>query len=88
MFNDERDWFFEKRFGMFIHWGIYAISGWQEQEQYRRRLPRAEYTPLMNKFNREIMILNNGSIWLKAPECAIFVLPPNTSMDSACGTQP
>ena len=24
-FGDGRDWFFRKRFGMFIHWGLYAI---------------------------------------------------------------
>ena len=24
-FGDGRDWFFEKRFGMFVHWGLYAI---------------------------------------------------------------
>ena len=26
-FNDGRDWFFNKRFGMFVHWGLYAIPG-------------------------------------------------------------
>ncbi|NLE54079.1 MAG: hypothetical protein GX617_04000, partial [Lentisphaerae bacterium] len=30
-FNDDRDWFFDKRFGLFIHWGIYALDGWHEQ---------------------------------------------------------
>ncbi|MFO7924245.1 MAG: alpha-L-fucosidase, partial [Bacteroidales bacterium] len=30
-FGDCRDWFFEKRFGMFVHWGLYAIPGWHEQ---------------------------------------------------------
>jgi hypothetical protein len=24
-FGDGRDWFFEKRFGMFVHWGLYAM---------------------------------------------------------------
>jgi hypothetical protein len=23
-FGDERDWFFEKRYGMFVHWGLYS----------------------------------------------------------------
>ncbi len=50
-FNDGRDWFFEKRFGMFIHWGIYSINAWHEQEQYRMGLSRKEYAPLMKKFN-------------------------------------
>lgn len=50
-FGDQRDWFFEKRFGLFIHWGLYALNGWQEQDQWRRRVPRADYVPLMHRFN-------------------------------------
>ena len=26
-FGDKRDWFFEKRFGLFLHWGIYSVGG-------------------------------------------------------------
>ena len=50
-FADERDWFFEKRFGLFIHWGIYAVPGIHEQHQYRLGLPRVEYGKLMHQFN-------------------------------------
>jgi alpha-L-fucosidase len=50
-FNDGRDWFGEKRFGMFIHWGIYSVAGWHEQHMYRKKLSRAEYAPLMQQFN-------------------------------------
>lgn len=50
-FGDGRDWFFEKRFGMFIHWGIYAIPGWHEQHQWRGRVPRAEYVQLAVRWN-------------------------------------
>lgn len=50
-FNDARDWFTEKRFGLFIHWGLYALNAWQEQEQWRRGIPRAEYVPLQQQFN-------------------------------------
>lgn len=50
-FGDGRDWFFEKRFGMFVHWGIYSIPAWHEQHQARRGVPRAEYEPLMYQFN-------------------------------------
>ena len=42
-FGDGRDWFFEKRFGMFVHWGLYAIAGFHEQHQWRKRVARAEY---------------------------------------------
>ena len=50
-FHDKRDWFNEKRFGMFIHWGLYAITGWHEQMEWRGRMPRKEYEPLMHRFN-------------------------------------
>lgn len=50
-FGDGRDWFFEKRFGMFIHWGLYSIPGWHEQHQYRARVERNEYAKLVNYWN-------------------------------------
>ncbi|MFH1477332.1 MAG: alpha-L-fucosidase [Verrucomicrobiota bacterium] len=50
-FNDGRDWFFEKRFGLFVTWGIYAVHGWHEQEQFRKAMSREEYSVLKNQFN-------------------------------------
>ncbi len=50
-FGDARDWFFERRFGMFVHWGLYAIEGWHEQQQWRARVPRAEYARLAQRWN-------------------------------------
>ncbi len=50
-FNDARDWFFEKRLGLFVHWGLYAINGLQEQEQQRYNVPASEYVKLIDKFN-------------------------------------
>lgn len=50
-FGDGRDWFFEARFGMFVHWGIYAVAGWHEQHQWRGRVPRAEYVKLAGQWN-------------------------------------
>lgn len=50
-FNDARDWFFEARFGMFVHWGLYAIPAWHEQFQWRRRVPRKEYEKLAQQWN-------------------------------------
>ncbi|HBC89199.1 MAG TPA: glycoside hydrolase [Lentisphaeria bacterium] len=50
-FGDGRDWFFENRYGMFIHWGLYSIDGWHEQVQWRRRIPKAEYVKRVAKFN-------------------------------------
>ncbi|HTP33611.1 MAG TPA: alpha-L-fucosidase, partial [Candidatus Acidoferrales bacterium] len=50
-FGDGRDWWFQRRFGMFVHWGIYAIHGIHEQEQWRFRVPRAEYVKLQQQWN-------------------------------------
>ena len=50
-FGDSRDWFFERRFGMFVHWGLYSIPGWHEQHQWRARVPRAEYMKLASQWN-------------------------------------
>ena len=49
--GDGRDWFFQKRFGLFLHWGLYSIPAWHEQSQWRRRVPRREYETLREKWN-------------------------------------
>ena len=50
-FNDERDWFFTARFGLFIHWGLYALNGWHEQEQWRRPVDAQTYQALAQRFD-------------------------------------
>ena len=50
-FGDDRDWFLRKRFGLFIHWGLYAIPAWHEQQQWRASVPRATYEALRAQFN-------------------------------------
>ena len=40
-----------KRFGMFIHWGIYAINGLHEQEQWRYSVSYKDYRKNMLLFN-------------------------------------
>ncbi|MBM3890332.1 MAG: hypothetical protein FJ388_14555, partial [Verrucomicrobia bacterium] len=60
-FGDGRDWFFEKRFGMFVHWGLYAIHGFHEQEQWRARVPRAEFVKLARQWNP---VKFNPDAWL------------------------
>ena len=64
-FGDARDWFFEKRFGLFLHWGIYALKGWHEQDQFRRRIPYAEYTGQLAEFNP---VRFNPDAWLDLAE--------------------
>lgn len=50
-FNDARDWFFEARYGLFVHWGLYAITGRHEQVWQRMNMDRADYLPLIDQFN-------------------------------------
>ena len=46
-----REWFAKRRLGLFMHFGIYSIKGWHEQDQMRRHIPRAEYETLITQFN-------------------------------------
>ena len=41
----------ENKLGMFIHWGIYALTGVHEQVFARMDLPREEYEALAKRFN-------------------------------------
>lgn len=50
-FGDRRDWFFEKHYGLFLHWGIYSVHGYQEQEVFRRNIPRDIYAAVKDEFN-------------------------------------
>lgn len=49
-----REWqMFDRRLGMFVHWGVYAVNGYHEQEEMRRKVPRAEYERAAGKFTGE-----------------------------------
>jgi alpha-L-fucosidase len=50
-FGDARDGFWETRYGLFIHWGIYAVPAWHEQLMWRGRVRRAEYAQYLAQFN-------------------------------------
>jgi alpha-L-fucosidase len=41
---EKNSWFNEARFGMFIHWGAYAVAGRGEWVLNRERIPKQEYT--------------------------------------------
>ena len=45
--------FKDERFGMFVHWGIYAVGGWHEQEQWRKTMSKEQYVPYADLFNPE-----------------------------------
>jgi alpha-L-fucosidase len=45
------DWFQDSRFGMFIHWGLYALLGKHEWIMHTDRIPVEEYRLLAKQFN-------------------------------------
>ena len=54
LFNDERDIFFKRRFGLFIHWGLYSLPAWHEQILWRSKMKRSEYEKLLSSFNPDM----------------------------------
>ncbi|HBE03396.1 MAG: hypothetical protein A2096_10865 [Spirochaetes bacterium GWF1_41_5] len=64
-FQDQRDWFFKKPFGMFVHWGLYSIPAWHEQIQWRKNINRDKYYQLINEFNP---VNFNPDSWLDLAE--------------------
>jgi alpha-L-fucosidase len=49
LFQEKND-LFSQRLGLFIHWGIYALPGYHEQQQQRQAIPRSEYGKLSEQF--------------------------------------
>lgn len=49
--NQRLGWWRDARFGMFIHWGVYATPGRGEWVMNRERIPVAEYDNLVSQFN-------------------------------------
>lgn len=43
-------WWKQARFGMFIHWGVYAIPARGEWVMHREHIPHPEYAPLAKQF--------------------------------------
>jgi alpha-L-fucosidase len=48
---DRTRWFAEARFGMFIHWGLYALIGRGEWVMSRERIGLGEYEQLLGRFD-------------------------------------
>jgi hypothetical protein len=63
----ENKWWFQARYGMFVHWGLYTIHGWHEQEQWRCRVPREEYVKLQQQWNP---VNFNPDHWIDLAEAA------------------
>ena len=47
-------WFTHDRFGMFIHWGLYAMPARHEWVKMRERIPEAHYDIYFKHFNPDL----------------------------------
>ena len=47
-------WFTEARFGMFIHWGIYAVAARHEWVKKYEAIPDADYQPYFDRFDPDL----------------------------------
>lgn len=50
-YNKRMEWYREARFGMFIHWGLYAIPAKGEWLRSFERMPKEDYMQYFDEFN-------------------------------------
>lgn len=50
-YDERMKWFSESRFGMFIHWGLYAIPARGEWVRSTEQMPEEEYMPFFEEFD-------------------------------------
>jgi alpha-L-fucosidase len=61
------DWFVHDRFGLFIHWGLYALPARHEWVKNRERIPDEDYQKYFNRFDPD---LYNPVAWAREAENA------------------
>ncbi|TCP30827.1 alpha-L-fucosidase [Scopulibacillus darangshiensis] len=65
--EERTKWFLDDRFGLFIHWGLYAIPARGEWVRSRERLSIEDYQPFFDEFNP---IHYDPRAWAKAAKAA------------------
>ncbi len=50
-YDKRMQWYLDARFGMFIHWGLYAIPARGEWVRSTEKMPEEEYMPFFREFN-------------------------------------
>ncbi|HRS95000.1 MAG TPA: alpha-L-fucosidase [Candidatus Latescibacteria bacterium] len=61
------DWFIHDRFGMFIHWGLYALPARHEWVKSREMIPDEKYDVYFRHFDPD---LYDPTVWAKAAKNA------------------
>ena len=59
------EWFRKERFGMFIHWGLYAIPALGEWVMSEKRMTVEEYEKYFEQFDPTDYNRENGQDWQK-----------------------
>ena len=60
-------WYTQARFGMFIHWGLYAIPARGEWVRSEERIPKEAYDPYIDEFNPQHCDIR---AWMQAAKAA------------------
>ena len=50
-YEKRMEWYTDARFGMFIHWGLYAIPARGEWVRSQEEIPKEEYMKYFYEFN-------------------------------------
>jgi alpha-L-fucosidase len=64
---EKMQWWEDQKFGMFIHWGLYAIPATGEWTMFNQKIPVEQYAKLANEFNPKHF---SGDAWAKAAKDA------------------
>jgi alpha-L-fucosidase len=59
----DTSWFVQDRFGLFIHWGLYAMGARHEWLQHREKIPHEKYNLYFKHFNPD---LYDPKLWADA----------------------
>ena len=65
--TERLDWWNDARFGMFIHWGLYAQAARHEWVKKRERISDEEYQKYFEMFNPDLF---NPAEWAKKAKAA------------------
>jgi len=63
----DREWFVQSRFGMFIHWGLYALPARHEWVKQHERITNEDYEKYFSHFDPD---LYDPKAWAKAAKAA------------------
>ena len=68
------EWFTEARFGMFIHWGLYAIPANNEWIKNHREISNEDYQKYFDNFNPDMLDAKEWARMAKEAGMKYFVI--------------